>query len=251
MRLKTQYATLDEIPEVLRDYYLDKGDKFVLDAEIPDEDVQKILARERQQRATATKRATELEAQLHQTQEELKTAKAEAPHLPPDATKEAERLKRQYDDRIKAIEAKLQAEEEGRKAAQLELAERSISDTLRTAALDAGVPKGAVEDLIALPRFRKPWRMGDAGEPVPYEGEEARFDPDRPGMPMSAKTYVKEYLKENKHWIPPSNGGGAAGNTAARSSGVIAISREDMHHLENYERVKAEAAKTGASIEIV
>lgn len=242
------FDSQEAIPEALRDYYTERDGKWV--PEVPA--LHTALDGERQQRAAATRKATELEAKLREIEAKLAAQ-------PPPGTQQgtgttdadaATRLKRDYDERIKAIESKLQAAETRAQEAEQREAESSLSDSLRSTLLELGVPKTAVEDLVQLPKFRQPWRKTEAGEFAPFDGDVPRLDPDNPKRHMGAKAYAREYLKENPHWLPPSNGGGAAGSANnGRTPRVITVTREELRDAANYQRVQDEAAKTGATIQ--
>lgn len=242
------YDSQDAVPEALRDYYVERDGKWV--PEVPA--LHTALDGERQQRATATRRANELEAKVRDLEARLAANPAPADPGTGGGAADGEavaRLKREYDERIKAIEQKFEAAEKARVEAEQKLDETSLSDALRSTLLEMGVPKSAVEDLVNLPKFRQPWRKTDGGEFAPYEGDMPRLDPDNPKRHMTAKAYAREYLKENPHWLPPSTGGGASGSTNGRTARVITVSREELRDAGRYEALQAEAAKTGATIQ--
>lgn len=249
------YESQDAIPEALREFYIEKNGRWVPDAPELYAAGQNALDGERRQRAEATKRAEALEAKLREAEAKLQEAVA-APtprgeEAKGEAAAEIVRLKREYDSRLSAFEAELKAHKEKAQTAERALQEKSIQDVLRAAALDAGVPKESIEDLISLPKFRQPWRMTETGDPAPYDGDVPRYDPDATGRPMTAKSYVAEYLKENKHWLPQPTGGGAHGSLSGRQAGgVITVSREQMRDHAQYNAVQQQAQKTGATIQV-
>ena len=245
------FDSQDDIPEALRDYYVERDGKWVPDAPELYEKGRAALDGERAQRAAAIKRAEAAEARARDLEAKLKAAPTADPAQGGggDTEAAAARLKREYDERIKAIEQKLELADKRAVEAEQKLDESSLSDSLRSTLLELGVPKAAVEDLVHLPRFREPWRKTESGEFAPFEGDLPRYDPDNPKRPMSAKAYAKEYLKDNAHWLPPSNGGGASGSGANRTPRVITVSREELRDAASYERIQGEAAKTGATIQ--
>lgn len=245
------YDTQDDIPEALRDYYVEREGKWV--PEVPA--LHSALSGEKQQRAAAIRRADAAEAKARELETRLAAIEARG-EGPADGAggdgergKEVERLKREYDERLKQIETKLTEERERREAAERDRDESAISDHLRGALLEEGVPKGAIEDLIVLPRFRQPWRKTDNGY-APFEGEVPRIDPDSPSKPMSAKAYAREFLRAHPHWLPGSSGSGASGSGAAARGGTITVSRSELRDAANYQRVQEQAAKTGATIQV-
>lgn len=252
--MKAVLDTLDELPEELRAVasliYREDGGKFRLNADDLGDAGRRAIEHERRQRADAIRAREALEAKLAELQAKIESAPAGDGDGA--AAKEAERVKRAYDERLKSIEAKLQAAEEQRQQAENKLADSTISDALRAAALELGVPKESVEDLIQLPRFRSPWKLVD-GAPVPLDGELPRFDPESPNRTMSAKSYVREYLKDNKHWLPPSNGGAAPGgpSRATGALGQFTLTAEQAKNVSTYRAAKEAAAKVGAEVQII
>jgi hypothetical protein len=255
------YDNKDAVPAVLRDYYVEKDGKWIPDAPELYQGGLNALEGERQQRAAAVKRAEAAEAKVKAAEDKLKAAETaaaaaaaasatEAGGAATDTAKEFERLKREYDERLKAVEQKAAEDEKRRVAAEERLRETSLSDTLRAAILEAGVPKGAVEDLVTHPRFRAPWKQTEGGEFAPFEGDMPRLDPDAPAKTMSARAYVKEYLKENPHWLPGSNGSGAQGAGPGRRGGVVTVSRDELRDAASYQRITSEAEKSGAVIQV-
>lgn len=249
MPLQRRYEKQEAVPEALREYYVERDGAFVLDAPELEEAGTRALEHERKQRAEAVKKAEAAERRAKDAE-----AKLAAVPPPPDpasppatGTGEAEKLKKEYDERIKAIEVMLKESQDKTAAAEAKLVETTISDVLRNALVEAGVPKAAVEDLVTLPKFRAPWRMADNG-PAPFDGETPRLDPDAPTKNMSPKAYAKEFLKENPHWLGSSAGGGANGNGTPRSGATITVTRSEMKDIARYQAVQEQATKTGATI---
>ena len=242
------FDSRDAIPEALRDYYVEQDGKWVPDAP----GLHGALSGERQQRSAAVRRAEAAERKAQELETRLQALEKQPEHGSGDgdAHKSAvERLERDFKAQLKQFETQLTAERELRETAERERDESGLSDHLRSALLEEGVPKGAIEDLIALPRFRQPWKKTDSGY-APHEGEAPRYDPENPAKNMSARAYAKEYLKANPHWLPPSSGSGANGSgTPVNRGGVITVTKEQLRDASNYEKLQEQAAKTGAIIQ--
>lgn len=251
------YDSQDAIPDHLRDHYVERKGRWYPDAPELYAEGENAIRGERLQRESAIKRAAEAERKAQEFETKLKQLEQDSivggdPTRGADASAEFARLKREYDARLAAFEAELTTHKEKAQTAERALQEKAINDVLRAAALESGVPKESVEDLISLPKFRQPWRMTETGEPAPFDGDLPRFDPDAPGRPLAAKSYVREYLKENKHWVPPPSGGGANGSSTARAtSGVITVTRAEMRDHQKYRAVTEQAEKIGAVIQVL
>lgn len=248
-------AGYEALEPTRRELYVEKDGKWILDAEVPPgstDAAMRALEHERKQRADAVRARDDGAQKLATLQAELDALRAKSTEAPPaDQTqKEAERLRREYDDRIKAVESKLAKAEEKAAAAETRLAETSITDTLRAAAIDAGIDPERVEDLITLPRFRSPWKYHE-GSPTVFDGEMPRLDPDKAGANMTAKSYVREFLKENKGWQPPSSGSGATGaNRANGTPAAHVITRAQAENVDSYRTAKATAEKAGVPLRV-
>ncbi len=256
--LKASYESQEQVPAELRDHYTEKGGKWVLTLE--DGDLvsgaaqQRALEIERRARATAEKTAKDTAAKLSEIEAQLEELKSKPPVDSGKPTEEFQRqlasLKKQYDDRLAALEQSNKLEKEARQASENQLKETRISDVLRTQALEAGVPKEMVEDLISLPRFRGPWKTDERGNPVPYDGDLPMPHPDKPGTTLDAKSYVGKFLTDNKGWLPPSNGAGSPGSSSARPS-QFTMTRDQMRDHGAYVRMRETAEKAGQTITIL
>src|SRR5262245_58994003 len=206
---------------------------------------------ERRQRSAAMKKASELERQLGDLQSELERLRAE--RVPPEvdvAKAERDQERKAFETRLKSLEAKLAAADERAVAAERERDDSTITAGLRTALADEGLSAERIEDLVTLPRFRQPWRKGTDGF-APYDGDLARTEGES-GKPMSYKTYANQFLQEHKHWLPPSNGGGAVGSAAGgMRGGIIRVTRDELREARDYERITQDAEKRGATIQVI
>jgi hypothetical protein len=174
MGLKAYLETLDQLPEALKEFYVEKDGKFILDAEGVEDvsGLKSALSKERTARATAETKLNASEAKVRafteagitdpvQTAESLKKL-AELSSFDPN--KEAEKIaETKYLAREKQLIQKHQAEVDGaiKKAEKVFVQLKTVMvDAVATKAIaDA---KGAVE--LLLPHIQNRARLREDGE---------------------------------------------------------------------------------------
>jgi hypothetical protein len=252
--LKAQYESADEIPEGLRDYYVQRDGKFVLDLDAadtaPPDGLRKALDSERRVRAEEERRRKAAESQIA----ELKAQVEAAAKAKPDRDAAGDDLQRQlgaqkkaYDERLAALERAVQAESERRASAEKRLADKAISDTLRSAAIELGIPSSIVDDVVSHPRIAAPWKLSDEGTPLLYDGDQLRYSLKDPSRPMTAAEYLADVAKG---YLPPSSGAGARGSSSTPPRGQITLSRSAAKDINAYQRAKEAATKAGQELVI-
>lgn len=260
MALKAVLETLDDLPAELRplaeQLYVARGGKYVLNTE--DEPLadsgRRALDNERRLRAEAVKQAEAMRQQMAELEAKMNDASRTKPAETPaaggtdDIQKQLASQKAEFDRNLQRLEKALGEERGVREKAESRLAETKIVDALRQAALDAGVLDTAIPD--AINRARQVWRMGENGEPAPYDGEAVIYSHKDPTRPMSPREHLDTILRDAPHLLRPSGGGGAQGGASARASGVITVSRSDLRDAATYQRVQEQAAKSGATIQV-
>lgn len=227
MKLKTSYDSFDEVPEALRELYVQDGDRFVLDLDDVDahpgvRNLKSAFEREKEDRRKAREQIRALEAKL-----------GEVGDLDPDEARKAlqkireledkqlldkgeldklverrtERMKLDYENQIKALSGNLDARTGERDAFQKQLHEHVIESGLRDAAIRKGVRPEAVSDV--LHRLRPTWHLRD-GRPVPMDGEDIIFGRDGKG-PLTMEESVEGLLPVAPHLFADSAGGKISG----------------------------------------
>lgn len=258
-KLQAVLASLDGLAEPLRELYFEQDGKFYLDADIENSDHPSVTrlkaakAYEVQQRSAVSAEKAALAARIAELEKE-RNAAADSSRAGGADSKEVAQIRKVYDERIKAIET-VQAEWQAKaKAAEDKLRDARISEELRRELEASGVAKEFVPTLLELPSLRKPLRLGEDDRIAVYDGDLARPDPENPGRPLGAKPYVQAFLKDNRQFMAQSSGGGVTGATGtqrAATGGVIQVSKAQMKDNGFYQRTQEQAAKTGATVQIV
>lgn len=131
----------------------------------------------------------------------------------------------------KAAQDALEAE----KAKNGKFAQRVLNDSIRAAAINAGVHKHAIED--ALLAARMDFTLDDDGNPVQIKDGEVVLGKNGK-TPFSPDEWMAQRMETKPHWFPSGNSGSAAGDGANGSSGGKTIRRAAFDALPATERAK-------------
>lgn len=155
-----------------------------------------------------------------------------------------EKKEKSYTDQI----AKL---ENDTKSLGGQLEEVTIADQVRAEAQKAGLHDWAVED--AVMHARGVYKL-ENGKPVPKDKDGSIIYGKKAGEAKPISEWMSDMVTAKPGWVKDSGGGG--GNNNGRDNGMnkvgnkVVVSRKAIRdNPREYERVKAEAAKTGAAIE--
>lgn len=243
-KLAAVLESLDSVAEPLRELYTEVDGKFVLDADVEGHPavggLKSALEKERKERKDllARIRGAGDPAELDRLKAELEELKGKAAG---ESKPDVEALRKKWDAESAT---RLQAIERERDQSRAELRQLKLDDRLRLAALDAGVRKSALEDVLEV--TRRHFDLDDKGRVVVLDDD---------GDP-SSKTVEKffEGLKETKSWFfegaPGAGSGTRGGGGSGLSGGVLTISREDAKNASQYQAARARAAKDGLRLEI-
>jgi len=225
MGLKAFYATQDEVPEALREYYVEKDGKFMLDAEGVEDvtGLKTALGKERTDRRAA-------EAALKTYQEAVGTdpvkAKEGLTRLAElsnfDPTKEAEKI---AETKMRTREAQLIEKHQqalndvtSKSARVMKQLQKVLVDNAALTAITEA--KGAPE--LLLPIVRDKVRLREDGEQFFVEVLDAQGNPrigDTQGSPMTIPQLIAE-LKASPTYGRAFEPSGASGSGAPASGGA-------------------------------
>lgn len=253
MPVKAFVDSVEDVPEALRDLYVERDGRYVLDVEgmIPQERLREFrdnnirLLKEQEELKRQLSEFSAIDpkkyAEMQQRMQEIDDQKMiDAGKIEELLQARTARLVADYDAQIKGYQKKVQELESGHATLSDELAKERIDNRLRDVASATGVRKTALPDLIN--RGRRVWKLVD-GLPVAMQGEQTIYGKD-PSKPMSMEEWVTSLAEEAPHLFEPSSGSGAQnqGNHGARP-GVRTIPRGDPaafgKHLEDIASGKA------------
>lgn len=253
MALKAFYAAQTEIPEPLREHYVEKDGKWVLDTE-GGEDVSGLkgaLGKEREARASLERTLADLKKQLGdadpaKAREAVKKLQdLEDKKLIEEGKVEellAARTKRMQDD----YEAKLRETSDALAAREKQISELVIDNALRAVATTAKVRATAVDDF--LERGRKVYRLKD-GKAVPMNGDEIIFG-KKGNEPMPMDEWAAGLTSAAPHLFEGSTGGGAAPSAGGAGKPYV-LTAEQAKDRQMYLQAKDAAQKAGQELQIV
>lgn len=129
---------------------------------------------------------------------------------------------------------------EAEKAKNSKFAQRVLNDSIRAAAINAGVHKHAIED--ALLAARLDFTLDDEGRPVQIKDGEVVLGKDGK-TPFGPDEWMAQRVETKPHWFPSSNSG--SGDPDRRSgSGGKTIRRAAFDALSATEKSKIAATHT-------
>lgn len=135
------------------------------------------------------------------------------------------------DKKAKAAQDALEAE----KAKNGKFAQRVLNDSIRAAAINAGVHKHAIED--ALLAARMDFTLDDDGNPVQVKDGEVVLGKDGK-TPFGPEEWMAQRVESKPHWFPSGNSGSDAGDGAGGKGGGKTIRRAAFDALPVTERAK-------------
>jgi hypothetical protein len=218
MALKMVAAVLDEVPEALREYYTQDGDKFVLQAVGIDDhpsvsNLRNAYREEQEKRKRQGEKLAEAEGRLKEVPEDFDAERwailkdHDPDKIDPDKMRQEIRL--QMERKHKAEIEKLK-EQMGQKDVFLERIVKQ--DRLREALINGGANKDLIEGAMALllPKVQ-----------VKQDGEDFVDVVDTDMGPMGIKDYTAQWLQgPGAGYVAPAGGPdlkGSRGNNAVRN----------------------------------
>ncbi len=220
MAIKAVYETETEIPETLKEFYAQKGDKWELQAEgmKTEEDVRRVqevvrkLTDEKKQLKEKVSAFGDLDPKTVRTSlDELEVLKArvEAGTGPDEA--KLEEIKKKLENQIKnplireLEEVKTRAQTFEQKASALEqyLNRSKIESAIRQAAVADKMRPEAVEDAL---RYMDEFTIDEKGEVQVKDGDNVGISPIE---------WLGRMKSSRQHWWPESQGAGSKGSGVA------------------------------------
>lgn len=193
------------VPEQHKDWYRQDGDKYVLDVVPRKINNGTLEAKRKAEQEAAKLRASQEDPELAEARQYLadKRAKeaeetAKKPEIEGALARERAKLKAQSDKEKAELEAKL-SESTRREAKYVR------DEALTSAALEAGVLKDAIGDVLLL----------GSSQLTVKDGELV----DNDGTEVDPAKWLKGVLSKRKHWLGASTGGGTqkgSGGTSGR-----------------------------------
>ncbi len=235
--LKATVASLDEIPESLRELYEEQDGKYVLKVEgmIPKQrldefrenniKLMKELDQLRKQMETLKdidpEKYREMARRLQDIDEKKLLDEGKIDEL---VQKRTERMRAEYEHQAQAMKRALEELKQERETLNQRLSEVLIDNAIRDIAVQAGVRKTAIPDVLS--RGRQVWRLKD-GKPVPLRDDQIIYGKDGT-EPMSMQEWINQLQSEAPHLFEPSTGGGAQhGSSGNTRPGTISIRDRD------------------------
>ena len=133
---------------------------------------------------------------------------------------------------------KLQAELEAERAKNGKFAQRVLNDSIRAAAINAGVHKHAVED--ALLAARMDFTLDDEGNPVQIKDGEVVLGKNGK-TPFSPDEWFATKVESKPHWFPSGSSGSPAADGGAGTPGGKTMRRAAFDALSASEKSKVAA----------
>ena len=221
MALKTVVDSLEAVPEALREHYVEENGSFVLAHDGNDR----------------IKEFRENNISLKKQAEELQTKLKNYDGVDPEKYRELTELERQKRDKeliekgdVETLLNERLASERTTYQKQLdainteltktrgELVATKVTDTLKTAAANAGVRPEAMDDVVRLASGN--WELRE-GTPTLVQNGEVVLSKEKPGEPMGMGEYFKSMLHEKPFYFQTSAGSGGGSQMNARGVKVI------------------------------
>jgi len=256
---KEEHAAL---PEATRAFYVEKDGKFLLDAEGV-EDV------------TGLKNALEaVRGELKSAKKSLQDTIDKFKDIDPEKAKEAqrklqeiedkqlldagkvdellkvrtERMKADYDNQISAFNKNIDGLKREVSEANKTVAEVLIDNSIRSAAIKAGITEAAVDDVVL--RGQRLWTLKNK-QPVAIKDDQIIYGKD-PNKPITIDEWVGGLQQEAPHLFKASAGAGTPPNQGGGGNPrSVRLSREEAKDPQKYRAAKAQAEKAGVPLEVV
>lgn len=249
MALKLRIEKLEDVPEEIRDSYVKAktGEGFELDF---------AVIKEHPGVATVKSAANDVGKKAKDLEKEIQAIKDKYGDLDPEAAREAIAAAEKIGDKElldegkvdelvekktvkmkldfeKQLEAKDKAISEltaGAASLTSELSSVKIHDAIKSAALEKGVRKEALQDIEN--RASGTWSLVD-GQPVAMKGEDVVYG--KSGEPLTITEWVETMAAEVPHLFEPNKGGGAQGGENKGNAGGKIISADSAG--DNIEKI--------------
>lgn len=146
--------------------------------------------------------------------------------------KRTEAARRDAESRVEAAQKALTERDEALAGANAKIAELTIDAAVRSVAVDAGVHKSSLPDIVG--RARTVFGLGDDYEVVAKGPDGSKLYGKDGKSPLSPSEWLESMKREAPHWWPPSAGGGAGGGTGRND----ASGTQDLDKMSSRELLK-------------
>lgn len=252
---KVTVKSLDELPEGLREFYVQSGDEYVLD--IDDQEFKKRINEFRDNNIDLSKKLENANSQLEKLaalQEDIKKFEG----IDPEKAKKAleitekinekklldegkfeelfnqrtERMKRDYEGQIEALSKNLETERGAAGRLRDQLSDHLINDALQRAVGEVAVPrKGSMRDILA--RGREVWKLDEEKNvPVPRNAKGDIIYGKEANKPIDMKEWA-EGLAADAPFLFEASSGGGSGGSKRRVEGQKQVSWDDQRGLSD------------------
>lgn len=264
MALKAKISKDDhaKLPDALKEHYVERDGSFVLETDgLVD---RSALDKERADRAAATRQFQELKDKIGdldpvKAREALAMVQQLADKKLLDEGKVDELIAARtaamtadHENQVKAFKGQLSEKDAALANVTSELEKLTIHTALRTLALEKGVRKEALDDVIA--RFTVTgvdgikWGLKD-GKVVAMKGDQIAYGKDASSsMPFDEGLAL--LTTRAPHLFEPSQGSGAANAGRGTGSGGHTISSEAAKDPQQYQAARAAAEKAGQTLTV-
>jgi hypothetical protein len=243
--LKTEVATLEGLPEALHEHYVAEGDKFVLahdgNDRIKEFRDNNINLKQQTEDLTAKLKGFDgIDPEKYLALTELERQKRDKElidkgDLETLLSERLDNVKTTYQTQLDAIKTELDK-------TRGELVATKVTDTLKTAAANAGVRPEAMSDVVSLASSN--WELRD-GTPTFIQNGEVVLSKDNVGEPIGMPEYFKSMLHEKPFYFQTSAGSG--GGSQYNPRGVRVIPNDPVSIGLNADQIaKGEAVIEGA-----
>jgi len=249
------YATQEEVPEALKDEYIQGEDgTFALKLDGTHPAVTAVVKAAntkvgefRNNGITKDKALTAAQAQLDAlagiTPEIVAALKAENETLTAGkkTSKSNEETQAMISAAVAPLTEALAQERQARETAQREVAAEKISGRITQAGIKAGVAKTAMGDF--LNRGKEAFKLVDGSLQATDENGQPRYSKARPGEVLNVDEWASDLQAEAPHLYKNSTGGGAGGGDEQTGDTRKTVPRAEMKH--NLEAVASGEARIG------
>jgi hypothetical protein len=212
MALPQTVETLEDIPQPLREHYVERQGKWHLDTETDPR-----LAMARRDSVEEKRKRQDLEKKLQEVQQELETVKTRRRTDDDDEPTDSRRLQRQREEadrQMRDLQTQVQVLQGQLSQTSSTLTRERIGSRLRGAAQKAGLLSHAVEDAVkwGMDVFKQD---GD-GKVAAFEGEERLLG--KSGDDMTMDEWLNERRQDKPHWFQTQGTGNTGGSANHQGS---------------------------------
>lgn len=229
--IKTKVDKLEDIPEALREFYVERDGKFLLQTDEAS-NLKNALESENEEVRKLKLTLAEYRSKLESLEKEKEKQQLNEGDI--EAVIESRLAKYKQD-----FELKLSAET----ALKNSLMSSALKAELKSNALRAGVNPNAVDDVVL--RGLSVFSVGDDGSIVAMRDGQKALGKDGKSL-YSVNEWLEEIKPNTAHWYADQNKGGAASGVKSSTGKNITVSRGQFDKMSAHERVTF--AKEGGSV---